>query len=631
MDMLQKNLNALERKNPALAELVRGYAGERVPVENARNGLPTFKHKGKFFHSSYDPAREAAAQAEEILARKPDWALLFGLGCGHLAEALSKRGFGNVLVYEPSMEILSGVLSATDLTGVLSGASLFADRNLFIERVRDIDGTDDLLCYASAPYKAAFPDGFADFLNKVNNAHTTNQVHIKTDIDSREQWVANYFENLRHFPDHLPIDALKGALDGVPLIIAGAGPSLKKNAHLLREAKGKAIIMAAITAYKPLLSHGVVPDFIIAAEKVDLPEYFAGSGIDTKTRLILADVSHPAMFTREVREKFVFFNPYMALSREHAGYFGSRYTPSLGGSVTTVALDIGVMLGCGPIIFIGQDLCFGEDGTHASGGVYVAQDVRMDREKGEVTIEEDYVTLKEKARSSFKLLWLKGVDGRPVASKYDWVTFHQWFENYMLHLKKSSPGIKVLNATEGGAYIEGMEHLTLREALDRHLGGEIDLDGRIASASSSGIRPDIRALLDSLDSMQKGLKEIRKSAESILVEIRRIKKSVSGGFAGPDAVKRAGKIKRMEDDLFKSAEKSPFIWESLSAATHELKEYLKDARNAEGAPDIMKEIEAIDTAYAKVSSMCARHVPVISRAAEGLKEIEKLRSRKAAL
>lgn len=622
MDFLEKNLEALSAKNPALAGLVRGYAGERVNVEAARNGLPTFKFSGKLFHSSYDPAREAASLADEILSRRPDWMLLFGLGCGHIAKALLERGFRNILAYEPSMEILAGVLAGADISGLVPDVELFADMDLFMDRVRDLDGMDDLLCYSSNPYKAVFPACHADFLNRVDNAHTTSQVNIKTDIDSREAWIGNYFRNLRHLPEHAPIDALRGAFKGVPLIIAGAGPSLKKNAHLLREAKGKAVIIAAITAYKPLLGFGVAPDFVIAAEKVDLPEYFAYDVNDRETRLILGEVSHPGMFTRDVKEKFVFFNGHMALSREHAGFFGSSFFPSMGGSVTTVALDIGVMLGCSPIMFVGQDLCFGENETHAKGGVYVSQDVRYDRVKGEVVIEEDYVTLKEKARSNFKLLWLKGVDGRPVPSKYDWVTFHQWFENYMRTLRKDSPGVKVINSTEGGAYIEGMEHMPLRDALDMHLGGPIDLDERIERASS-GRGADIPSLLASLVSMRNALKEMRRSAESILEEVRRIKRSVGDGSAAAEAVKRAGRIKKIEEDLFRSAEKSPFIWESLSAATHGLKAYLRESGADVRGPEVMKEIEAVSAAYRDVAEMCLRHIPTVNRAAE------ELRSRKS--
>ena len=236
------------------------------------------------------------------------------------------------------------------------------------------------------------------------------------------------------------------------------------------------MIVAAITAYKPLLKHGVVPDFVIASEKVDLPEYFTYGEDDLKTRLILAEVANPGMFDRKVREKFVFFNPFITLSRSQAPLWGSSYFPSTGGSVTTVAFDIGVMFGCDPMVLVGQDLCFGENGTHVPGGVYIAQDVKIDREKGSVSIEEDYVTLKDRAKSSFDLLWLKGLDGRPVPSKFDWVTFHQWFENYAAALKNEGSSVRLINATEGGAWIEGMEHTTLAQVIERHVKNEVPID-----------------------------------------------------------------------------------------------------------------------------------------------------------
>ncbi|MBI2399734.1 MAG: motility associated factor glycosyltransferase family protein [Deltaproteobacteria bacterium] len=333
MEILKANLDVLMAQNKAFAESLASWHGPSAVIEKAKTGGATFKHKGRLFHSAYSPEKEAACQAEEITAKKPDWVLLFGLGCGHLLKALLEKGFDKVLVYEPSMEILSGVLASVDLSGPLASknVSLYADITAFISGIRELDGFDTLLAYAAAPYKLSFTQEFIDFNTRVNNAHITNKVCIKTDIESRENWVENYFENIKHLPECPPIDSLRSAFKGVPMIIAGAGPSLQKNAHLLKEAKGKAIIVAAITAYKPLLKYGVVPDFVIASEKVDLPEYFTYGEDDLKTRLILAEVAHPGMFERKVKEKFVFFNPFVTLSRSQAPLWGSSYFPSTGG------------------------------------------------------------------------------------------------------------------------------------------------------------------------------------------------------------------------------------------------------------------------------------------------------------
>lgn len=619
MEILKANLGILEARNMKLAQELISYTGPGVCIESAKTGGPTFRHTGRLFHSAYNPEKEAAAQAEEIAAKKPDWVLLFGLGCGHILKAMLEKGLKKVLVYEPSMEILSGVMASVDLSGALAekDVMLYGDLVSLISKVWEIDGFDTLLSYSATPYKTSFPKELVEFSTKIKNAHMTNKVRITTDIGSREMWIENYFENIKALTQCQQIDSLRGAFNGVPLIIAGAGPSLQKNAHLLREAKGKAVIIAAITAYKPLLKFGVVPDFVIASEKVDLPEYFTFGEEDRNTRLILAEVSHPGMFQRDMKEKYVFFNPYFGLSHSHAGLWGSSYFPLTGGSVTTAALDMGIMMGCDPVVLIGQDLSFGESGTHVKGGVYIAQDVKIDREKGEVSIDEDYVTLKDKAHSSFELLWLKGLDGKPVPSKFDWVTFHQWFENYAAALHAEGSPVRLINATEGGAYIEGMEHIPLAEVIEKDAKNEMGFDNRVSGAMKARTLPDIPALSASIDKMHKGLKEIGRIADCITKEVSSLRKDLDRE-KGKAAGKKADRIKKLEQDLFSAAEQCPFIWEALSTGIYELKEYLRETRDR--SEEVQKDLEAIFQAYRKVSLACAKYMPVLERAADSLKE-----------
>ncbi|MDO8426751.1 MAG: DUF115 domain-containing protein, partial [Deltaproteobacteria bacterium] len=553
MGVFEKNLRAIGLKDKAVMESISSVQNDAISIEAGKAGSPTFKYGGRYFHSLYDPEKEAGVQAEEILSRKPDWVLLFGAGCGYLLKALIEKGHEKIIAFDIP-EILSAVLKTIDLSEWLSKDTVFlsAEMNTVTEKVRNFtDGFDSLLCYSTTPYKVSFPEKLLEFTNRAHNAHITNKVGIKTDIDSRLNWIENYFENIRALPAYPPIDALKGRFKDVPMVIAGAGPSLKKNAHLLREFKGKAIIFAAITAYKPLLNYGVVPDFIIASEKVDLPEYFTYGEPDKKTRLVLAEVSHPQMFGRDVLGKFVFFNQYIGLSVEQAKYWGSDYFPAIGGSVTTAALDMGIMFGCNPIVFVGQDLCFGDNETHAPGGVYVAQNVRIDMEKGTVVIEEDYVTLKDKAKSRFSLQWLKGLNGKPVPSKYDWATFHQWFENYMAHLKKENSPVKVINATEGGAYIDGMEHAALKDVLERYVKDEVRVEGMIEGALD-GRKVDFKGLADSFSAMRKGLNNMQKASKSILKEIAGLRQGMNKKGLSPELLKNAGKIKALEERLFDS-------------------------------------------------------------------------------
>ncbi len=621
--IFERNCLAIKRKNNGLAKTLVGWSGNGVELESTKSGDFTFSHKGLYFHSRYDPLKEAETQAEGVLAKKSDWIILFGLGCGYLLKTLVKKGREKIIVFEPSLEILRGVLEKIDLSAEFSTDNVHVcsvQNDLIALVMNKTEGMDDLLSYQSTPYKQVFAEEILDSSNKVMNAHIIHMVGIKTDIQSRLNWVENYFENIASYIRYPSIDILKGFKD-VPMVIAGAGPSLKKNAHLLREVKGRAMIVAAVTAYKPLLKHGVVPDIVIAAEKCDLPEYFTHDGNDRAIRLILADVAHPLMFGRETKNKFIFYNPHCDLGHKFAKTFGATYLPSCGGSVTTVAFDIGVMFGFSPIVLVGQDLAYGADGrTHIEGGVYIDQKITIDKDSSNVLVNERYLSRdhKELAQTiNQKLLWLKDSEGNPIPSKFDWVTFHQWFENYIENMKALKFPTTLINATEGGAHIAGMEHITLREAIDRHIRPLPDgktLEGLICDAENQRPPLDMEAVLTAVEAMAEDLKKVQRLASGIVKEAGAIKKrcAVEKAITGLD--KEIEKIRKTEAELFAAAGRATFLWEALSSYTYELKEYLRDDPHEDSFEQFKKDVNAIHVSYKNVGKMCRRLKPLLANA-----------------
>lgn len=614
-EVLRKNCEAVQTKDARLAQRLLSGEGA-VTLEKAKNGELTFRYSGKYFHSSYDPLREAELQAGEIAAKKPDWVFLFGLGCGYLLKELLKRKKDKVIIYEPSDEILRGALSAIDLSDVLGLPTVYLCGSLerLVETVRNhTEGVDDILGYQPTPWRLAFPNELKDCINKVQNAHITNKVGILTELDSRILWLENYFSNTRSFAEHHPIDVFKGRFSGVPAVIVGAGPSLAKNAETLKAYKGKVLIIAAITAYKALLRHGVVPDIVMASEKVDLPEYFTNGPDDKKIRLALGEVSNPGMFERPVKGKFVYFNPYVSLSVKQSRLWGSEYLAASGGSVTTSAFDVALMMGCGPVIFIGQDLSYGEGGTHAQGGVYVLNNVEIDAAKGEVAIHEHYTSGHQRT-TRHKLLWLKGIDGRPVASKFDWVTFHQWFENYLKHIRKNGDNTRVINATEGGAFIEGMEHITLREALNEFTASPARVEAILEDCEGAPRELDHPKLLESYGSMLTTLKVMESLARRVVTEAKRARNAFRKSGVCAEVRKRVEKLRGLEKRLFDVSDGAPFIWEAVVREVYSLKEHIKAEEESGFEARFEKDIQAIISSYGKVQDECARFLPKVEGA-----------------
>ncbi|MBI5892611.1 MAG: motility associated factor glycosyltransferase family protein [Deltaproteobacteria bacterium] len=623
------NIEALRKKNKALADALElSPAVEPVQIEKTKTGDDTFKYNGKYFHSSYDPWKEANQQVEAIIKSKFDWVFLFGMGCSYIPRLLMEKGKEKIIVYEPRLEILKSVLSTVDLKDVLSKDSfhLCHTLNNLGDTVRNhTEGMEDLLVYYTPPYKQAFSEELRAFTNRVQNAYITNKVLIKTEITSRVMWNDNYLANLKYFAKYRAIDALHGRFKDTPLVIVGAGPSLKKNARLLKDIKDKAVIIAAITAYKPLLNFGVIPHFLIASEKIDLAEYFTNGKEDKEIRLILGDLSHPNVFKSDVKGKFVFYDQYVNLSAEQMKLWGSCYFPSSGGSVTTTALDMGLMFGCNPIVFIGQDLSFSEGKGYTDGTVYKEKSIVIDKEKGLVKVDYDYMYLSGDVKyvQEHSVLWLKGLNEEWVASKYDWVTFHQWFENYMAWLKKEHPSEIVVNATEGGAYIEGMEHIKLIEAIEKYsINKETSIEDVISDVEKDKPKVDFAGLIDSFTKVKDAVKGIRISAKAINKETKIIDKIFKAKGMTHEFKKHTDRIKKLEKKLFDKSEDAAFLWEIVTNPTYQLKEYLRKELDEDMEKQFEKDLNIVAESYKCVIEACDMYLPKLDKAIEEIEEMQ---------
>ncbi len=125
--MLQRNLEALRRQNPELAEEIdRCTTGPGLEVLNASSGAPTIRVDGRLEASAEDPEHEAERLAAHFLERAAEVGatrvVLFGLGV-HTLRYLQGFG-GKLVVVEPSLELCRGVLERVDLAQSLERCEL---------------------------------------------------------------------------------------------------------------------------------------------------------------------------------------------------------------------------------------------------------------------------------------------------------------------------------------------------------------------------------------------------------------------------------------------------------------------------------------------------------------------------
>lgn len=622
-EIFNKNIKALRKKNPALAELLSTVDAEEIVVEEAKAGEKTFTFKGKYFHSRYDPVTEAKRSVELIMKKKRDWILVFGLGFGYVPSLLLEEEIYSVMIYEPSPGLLRSILESVDMTGLIRSASVKFTTSL--DDVRKLvdqktDGVEDIVQFQTAPYKNTFEKEFMDFAFTVNNAYSKRRLNINTLVYSSKSWLENYLENVSSLIESPTIDVLKDQFAGLPTLIVGAGPSLEKNAHLIKEVKGKALIVAAISAYRPLLKFGVVPDLVISAEKVALSTFFANGKEDEEVRLLLAEVSNPTLYTeRKVRERYTYFCTYNTLSREHAAFWGSSYFPGGSGSVSTTALDIALYAGASPVILLGQDLSYSNNKTHVTGSVYGEQKLEFGRNG--VNIKEQEVYTAEPIERKGDLLWVDGMDGKLIPSCAAWVTVLQWFEDYSERISGQENPPVLINSSEGGAAIKGYENMPFSAVIEKYFNNSDErtessaVEEAFRRVDNTSVDVDWQALYNSFDIFFVSLGKIEKIADQIVSKAKKLRKTIESSGLSPELLSATRKIRGLEKKLFKIVKDALFLLEALAALDHALKLQQKNEELIEDDKEqALKDLKHVIQTYSVVAVNARHFIKLIKEA-----------------
>jgi spore maturation protein CgeB len=133
MTILERNLAALRRADPALAEAVAGSSpGPGLELRTARSGAIALAVGGRLECSLENPLAEARELAAHFLARAREVGasrlVVFGLGVHTLP--LLAAFEGELLVIEPRLDVVRAVLEHVDASQALARVALLAGEDL---------------------------------------------------------------------------------------------------------------------------------------------------------------------------------------------------------------------------------------------------------------------------------------------------------------------------------------------------------------------------------------------------------------------------------------------------------------------------------------------------------------------
>ena len=305
------------------------------------------------------------------------------------------------------------------------------------------------------------------------------RIHDNTVSAFARTWIEQGATNLDAIARWPSVAELGERLAGKPMFICAPGPSLARNLEALRAARGKAVVVAVSHALRPLRAAGIVPDLVLTVDPQDVRYHFGPGDLDGVTAVINGVTVHPELFRMD--------GPRCLTLASNGGLDGWLYraigaTPTVvagGGSVATTALSLGLRWKCDPIVMVGLDLSF-------PGGRYYV-DTSVDGKCRPVVAadgtmkvagwSDDFHKMKAAggpAAARERVVELPGWHGDPVPSSFMFAMFHRWFVETAARVAGT---VRLINATEGGAFIAGMEHRRLIDVV-----GELDAAVDVAGA-----------------------------------------------------------------------------------------------------------------------------------------------------
>ncbi len=450
-------------------------------VEGLANASVTFEGRQAVLHSR-DPQREAERIASRLNPGL-EWTVVCGAGLGYLVEHLLRARPGKVILFEHTPEILDYARSVRPVDTALSDprVKVFDDPNRLLEflednRIRELNFT------VHRPYQTLFPEVYSSLEGLIAAYLSRRNINDATLKRFQKVWLRNILKNAPAYFTTPGIRHIRHSFAGKPAVVVGAGPSLAKNLAALRDAASGAVVIAADTALPMLQYRGIAADFVVSVDpqnKNTLFLLYANQSGTSATRLVMdAAASFLSLAKFESAGTYLsdsIFPVYGILQN----FFGEKGRLAAGGSVSTAAFDLARQFGCDPIILAGQDLAYSGRQTHAHGNVL---EEFLYYRIGRLSTYDNYNTRSLLFSDRFAV---DGWSGGKVATDRKFTTFLEWFVREI----RETPA-RVVNATEGGARIEGAEHISLSEAATKYCATKLD------KSVKTGYEPEARGEAD---------------------------------------------------------------------------------------------------------------------------------------
>lgn len=388
--------------------------------------------------------------------------VVYGLGNGSILKELIKTTNDSVIfiIYEPSIDVFLRVMKEIDFSFLEKRAFILVEgiNDTYLETVLQVFVTYENLSvckFVGHPnYWSCFPAEGRSYLLRLQTILKHIDVNKNTKLRMGDAYYKNILMNMKYLTKSCIIDQIQDRVGidiprDFPAIIVSAGPSLSKNIRDLKKAKKRAFIIATDSALVGLLKEEIIPDAYVTVDPLKPLNRFEDERIDKIPLICTESARYEAV--EKNKDKIIFVNNFLGYGNAFYNKMGHDYQSiDQGGSVATFAYTVAKIIGFRTIIFIGQDLSFEKDKRY--------YDQAKEWGRSNAILEHNCVEVED-------------IYGGKVKTTKDMAYYLEWFETQI----KNDSHIEVIDATEGGAKINGSNIMKLSLVIQEKCQMEFDM------------------------------------------------------------------------------------------------------------------------------------------------------------
>lgn len=447
----EQNMEALKEKDSRLYRQMleceklheaSPYGSDIYSIEDTTVGdltvSVTSEQQKIYLHSIENPVGSAKALIDVYYDVYTDDYVIYGLGLGYHCIELAARDIDlHITIIENDIGMIQLAMTYMDMSWYFNhpGVRILYDAD-WSEWGKVLKCVEDKVVLFHRPSVRRIKN--EQVKEKIQNFF----VHEGSMRARSDQMVRNFRFNVKHC--ELDLSWFKEQFKGNTIIVVGAGPSLDKNVHLLKDKPQDCIVLAMGAVCRKLHNMGISMDYIIITDPKEISDGQIKGVEDLDIPMILLSTATKGV-TRNYRGRKFMLCQRGVEDAEQLAKERDLMLFETGGSVATTAVDMCIRFQAGRIVLIGQDLAFTGNRNHTEGA----------RDEGIADYED--------------MIMVEDVFGNPVPTSRPFLMYREWMERRIAREDVTMP---VVDATEGGARIKGTEVRMLAEVLfgDSHAG-----------------------------------------------------------------------------------------------------------------------------------------------------------------